>query len=211
MIYGDAGSRPPLRRDGNDLINAGAGDDTVCRRRRRRHLIVAASGDGNDIYFGDDSSAAPASTRSTCRRSTANVTVDLGTGFMVGRQRLQQQTGTDTLWGVENVVTGSGNDTITARSAVNIMDGGGGNDTFRFQSTAEPMATRSSASSLATSSTCRHRRQQRDRRQPVVHAGDRRRLHRRRPAAGHPRDARGRRIHRRRGQYVRRRHGRVPR
>ena len=41
------------------------------------------------------------------------------------------------LWGIENVVTGSGDDTITASSAVNVMDGGAGNDTFRFLSAAD--------------------------------------------------------------------------
>ena len=46
------------------------------------------------------------------------------------------QTGNDTIWGIENVNTGSGNDTITASNAVNVMDGGAGNDTFRFMSAA---------------------------------------------------------------------------
>jgi len=40
------------------------------------------------------------------------------------------------LWGIENVNTGSGNDTIVASNAVNIMNGGAGNDTFRFVSAA---------------------------------------------------------------------------
>ena len=39
--------------------------------------------------------------------------------------------------GIENVVTGSGNDTITASKAVNVMDGGTGNDTFKFLSAAD--------------------------------------------------------------------------
>ena len=42
--------------------------------------------------------------------------------------------GNDTLWGIENVVTGSGADTITANAAVNIIDGGAGNDKFVFLS-----------------------------------------------------------------------------
>ena len=46
------------------------------------------------------------------------------------------QTGNDTIWGIENVNTGSGNDTIIASNAVNVMNGGAGNDTFRFMSAA---------------------------------------------------------------------------
>jgi Ca2+-binding RTX toxin-like protein len=46
-------------------------------------------------------------------------------------------TGNDTIWGFENIVTGSGNDTITASGAVNVMDGGAGQDVFRFLSGAD--------------------------------------------------------------------------
>ena len=46
------------------------------------------------------------------------------------------QSGVDKLVGIENVVTGSGNDVITASNAVNVMDGGAGNDIYRFLSAA---------------------------------------------------------------------------
>src|SRR5690606_22661777 len=65
---------------------------------------------------------------------TANITADLGTGFMGRGSVSSAQTGNDVLWGIENIITGSGNDVITANHAVNIMDGGDGNDTFRFLS-----------------------------------------------------------------------------
>ena len=131
MMYGDAGADRLFGGDGRDMINAGSGDDTVYGDAGD-DIFVTASGDGNDTYYGDDGS-------DTLDMSTigANVTVDLGTGFMMGGSAFSSLTGSDTLWGVENVVTGSGNDTITASSAVNIMDGRGGNDTFRFQSTAD--------------------------------------------------------------------------
>ena len=62
---------------------------------------------------------------------------DLGTG-LGGRGNVNSaETGNDTLWGIENVITGSGNDVITASSAVNVIDGGAGNDTFRFLSGAD--------------------------------------------------------------------------
>src|SRR6185436_11489870 len=93
-------------------------------------LIAAEVGDGNDVYFGDegvdtlDMSAA-----------TANVTVNLGSGALSNGTASSSQTGNDTIWGIENVNTGSGNDTITASNAVNVMNGGAGNDTFKFTST----------------------------------------------------------------------------
>jgi hypothetical protein len=34
--------------------------------------------------------------------------------------------------GIENVVTGSGDDVITASNAANVMDGGAGHDVYRF-------------------------------------------------------------------------------
>ena len=65
---------------------------------------------------------------------TAKITVDLGSAATGKGSASSSQSGSDTLWGIENVVTGSGNDTITASKVVNVMDGGGGNDTFRFLS-----------------------------------------------------------------------------
>ncbi len=65
-----------------------------------------------------------------------NVTVNLGSGALANGSASSSQTGNDTLWGIENVYTGSGNDTITASNAVNVINGGAGNDTFRFVSIA---------------------------------------------------------------------------
>ena len=206
MMYGDAGADRLFGGDGRDMINAGSGDDTVYGDAGD-DIFVTASGDGNDTYYGDDGS-------DTLDMSTigANVTVDLGTGFMMGGSAFSSLTGSDTLWGVENVVTGS-------RQR---------HHHGKFCREHHGRSRRQRHFPLPVGSRCQwrhHRRlpawrqarpvgdrqQQRDQRQPVVHAGDRKRFHRGRPAAGHPGDARGRRIHRRRGQYVRKRHGRVPR
>ena len=65
---------------------------------------------------------------------TANVTVNLGSGPLSNGTAFSSQTGNDTIWGIENVNTGSGNDTITASNAVNVMNGGAGDDTYRFTS-----------------------------------------------------------------------------
>ncbi len=42
--------------------------------------------------------------------------------------------GSDSIFGFENFIGGSGHDTIIANDAVNVMDGGAGNDTFVFNS-----------------------------------------------------------------------------
>jgi Ca2+-binding RTX toxin-like protein len=132
VVYGDAGADRLFGDAGNDLITAGAGDDTVFGGAGD-DLIVAEIGDGNDVYFGDDSDGGTGGDTLDMSAATAAVSVNLGTGSKGSVS--SSQTGNDTIWGIENVNTGSGNDTIVASNAANIMDGGTGNDTFRFLST----------------------------------------------------------------------------
>ena len=136
MVYGEAGDDRILAQGGDDLVNAGAGNDTVFGGEGN-DLFVAEAGDGNDTYYGDDMNGGVGIDTLDMASITAAITADLGTGYMMRGSVSSTQTGTDTLWNVENIVTGSGNDTITASAAVNIMDGGAGNDTFRFLSAAD--------------------------------------------------------------------------
>jgi Ca2+-binding RTX toxin-like protein len=130
MLYGDGGADRIFGDAGNDMIHAGAGND-IAYGGSGNDLFVAGVNDGDDIYYGDaDIDTLDMSS------ITANLTVDIGSGFMGQGSASSSQSGHDTLWGFENVVTGSGNDTITANSAVNIIEGGAGNDTFRFVSEA---------------------------------------------------------------------------
>ncbi|KZD21169.1 peroxidase family protein [Tardiphaga robiniae] len=133
VIYGDAGADRIFGDGGNDLINAGAGDDAVFGGAGN-DLIVAEIGDGNDVYFGGDSDGGTDVDTLDMSAATANVTVNLGSGPLSNGTASSSQTGNDTIWGIENVNTGSGNDTITASGAVNVMHGGAGNDTFKFLS-----------------------------------------------------------------------------
>ena len=133
IVYGDAGADRIFGDQGNDLINAGAGDDTVFGGAGN-DLIVAEVGDGNDVYFGDEGGGGTGIDTLDMSAATANVTVNLGSGPLSNGTAFSSQTGNDTIWGIENVNTGSGNDTITASNAVNVMNGGAGNDTFRFTS-----------------------------------------------------------------------------
>lgn len=131
MIYGDAGADRIFGDDGRDLIDAGAGNDTV-HGGAGDDRFVAQSGDGDDVYYGGDGI-------DTLDMSaiTSATTVDLGSGGSGRGSATSTLGGADTLWGVENVVTGSGADTIVASAAVNVMDGGAGNDTFRFLSASD--------------------------------------------------------------------------
>ena len=114
--------------DGADDMFGGAGADTAFGGAGN-DMFIASRGDGNDVYYGEEG-------EDTLDMSaiSANVTADLGTGFMGRGSVSSAETGTDTLWSVENIVTGSGDDVITASRAVNVMDGGGGKDIFRFLS-----------------------------------------------------------------------------
>ena len=173
IVYGDAGADRIFGDQGNDLITAGAGDDTVFGGAGN-DLIVAEVGDGNDVYFGDEGGGGTGIDTLDMSAATANVTVNLGSGPLSNGTASSSQTGNDTIWGIENVNTGSGNDTITASNAVNVMNGGAGNDTFKFTSAA-----------AANGDTIRHfrtrrpdrsdgdRRQLSARRRPELHAGHR--------------------------------------
>ena len=94
---------------GADAIDAGAGDDT----------IVAQSGDGDDIIDGGEGT-------DTLDMSAidADVTVDLDAATA-----RSADTGNDVVTNVENVVTGSGDDTIVGSDDANVIVTGAGNDT----------------------------------------------------------------------------------
>ena len=132
IIFGDAGIDRLFGEDGDDLISAGAGNDTVFGGAGN-DLLLAEIGDGDDVYFGDEGDCGILGIDTLDMTGvTADATVHLGNGELLKGFAYSSQTGYDTLWGVENVNTGFGNDTITASNAVNVMDGGAGDDTFVF-------------------------------------------------------------------------------
>ncbi|UAX94954.1 cadherin-like domain-containing protein [Ensifer adhaerens] len=111
---------------GNDVVSAGAGDDTI---------IVAVQApssqgdDGDDHYDGGtgNDTLDAGSARET-------VIIDLEAGIATGAE-----IGSDTLANIENVIAGSGNDVITGDDGCNtliggngddVVSGGGGNDTI---------------------------------------------------------------------------------
>ncbi|MBN9314139.1 MAG: M10 family metallopeptidase C-terminal domain-containing protein [Devosia sp.] len=134
MLYGEAGNDRIFGGADNDLIDAGSGNDIVVAGAGA-DLFIGAAGDGDDTYFGDEIDGGVGSDTLDFSAITANLTVDLGNGLLGRGSAASSQSGSDTLWSIENVSTGSGNDTITASNAVNVIEGGSGNDTFRFLST----------------------------------------------------------------------------
>ncbi|QQR40398.1 peroxidase family protein [Devosia rhizoryzae] len=133
LIYGDAGNDRLFGQDGNDLIDGGDGNDTVFGGAGN-DMFVASMDDGNDTYYGGDISGDAGIDTLDMGFLTANAIVDLGTGVNGRGSVVSSQSGTDTLYGVENVVTGSGNDRIVMSNAVNVVDGGQGQDIFVFGS-----------------------------------------------------------------------------
>jgi Ca2+-binding RTX toxin-like protein len=132
-LYGEAGDDRVFGGAGDDRLDGGSGNDTVVGGLGN-DLIVAAVGDGNDTYHGDDLAGGAGNDTLDMSAISASITVDLGSGLLGRGSALSIQSGQDTLWSIENVATGSGDDTITASSAVNVMEGGAGDDVFRFTS-----------------------------------------------------------------------------
>ncbi|MGO4852554.1 peroxidase family protein [Phaeovulum sp. W22_SRMD_FR3] len=130
-LFGDEGNDRLFGEAGDDYLDGGAGNDVIFGGDGNDRFI-AHSGDGDDVYYGDDDDAYI----DTLDMSAIDfrVTVDLGNGYMERGSVYSSATGRDTIWGVENAITGRGNDAITASDAVNVMDGGAGHDTYRFLS-----------------------------------------------------------------------------
>ncbi len=131
VIFGGEGDELIFADGGNDVIESGAGADRVWAGAGD-DAVLAATGDGDDTYYGDEGIDTL-----NYAVSSGNLTVDLGNGFMARGSVSGGTTGSDTFYGFENFVGGSGNDTITASAAVNIIDGGLGEDVFKFNSAAQ--------------------------------------------------------------------------
>ncbi|KKC34181.1 hypothetical protein WH91_04460 [Devosia psychrophila] len=130
LIYGEDGNDRIFGDDGNDMLDGGNGNDTVFGGTGN-DMFIGHIGDGNDTYDGGEGIDTL-----DFGSLTAAVTVDFGTGVGGRGSVVGAQSGTDTLYSVENITTGSGNDRIVASLAVNVMDGGDGNDVFVFGSVA---------------------------------------------------------------------------
>ena len=133
MVFGDGGNDRLFGEGGNDFIEAGAGNDFAVGGTGD-DMFVATEGDGNDVYYGDDVSGGNGNDTLDMSRIIENATVDLGSGPDGRGHATSASSGSDTLWSIENFIGGAGDDVITAGRAQNVMDGGEGNDVYRFLS-----------------------------------------------------------------------------
>src|SRR6185503_6500158 len=115
-INGLAGDDTLLGQGGNDVLNGGDGNDTL------------DGGLGNDTLDGGTGV-----NTASFNHAGAAVTVNLTKGTATGQ-------GIDTLKNIQNVVGSSSNDTITGNAASNLIDGGAGIDTVRFDGVAAAVA-----------------------------------------------------------------------
>jgi Ca2+-binding RTX toxin-like protein len=115
IIYGEAGDDTLYGDEGNDLLIGGEGDDRLF------------GGAGNDVLRGDAGDdlldGGEGIDTADYSSDTAGVTVDLSAGEAEG-----DDAGYDELVSIENVIGGSGNDTLIGDDRDNILVGGAGND-----------------------------------------------------------------------------------
>ncbi|ODT80451.1 MAG: hypothetical protein ABS76_16055 [Pelagibacterium sp. SCN 64-44] len=119
-IRGDAGNDTIRGGAGNDRLYGDAGND-VLYGEDGDDTFYATVNDGNDTYDGGTGTDTL-----NLAAITAAATINLKTGTATSAQ-----TGTDKLISIENVVGGSGNNTIIGSAAANVLTGGKGNDTIR--------------------------------------------------------------------------------
>lgn len=119
ILVGSNGSNTLTGNGGNDQITGLGGGDTLDGGIGNDTFFFTI-GDGNDSYVGGTGS-------DTIDLSgiTGNTTINLASGFSNGTQ-----IGSDSLTGIENVIGGSGNDTITGNTQANVFRGGAGNDSI---------------------------------------------------------------------------------
>jgi Ca2+-binding RTX toxin-like protein len=120
VIIGSAGSNELNGNGGNDFITGLAGGDRI------------DGGTGNDTFFftigdgnNDDYIGGTGSDTIDLSGITGSTTLNLNTGNTSGAQ-----IGNDTLSGIENIIGGAGNDTITGSTQANVFRGGAGTDSI---------------------------------------------------------------------------------
>jgi Ca2+-binding RTX toxin-like protein len=140
---------------GDDLIRAGDGDDTIFGGADNDDIFagegddVIKDGSGADNVFGGDGDDTIIATLDNAvdnynggdigSDTSANDALDMSaiTQAIEANMRVgYARTGStyDVMQGIENIMTGAGNDVITASASVNHMNGGAGDDTFVFNS-----------------------------------------------------------------------------
>ena len=124
--------------DGNDILNGGAGNDTL---DGGNGVDTVNGGSGNDLIVGNvdgvadhydggtntvvDPVAGTGGDTVDYSATTLGISVSLTAGTVTS-----SEAGNDTLTGIENVIGGSGDDSLTGDGNANILIGNGGTDTL---------------------------------------------------------------------------------
>lgn len=116
FVAGSSGADTIRTNAGDDIVNAGAGND----------LIIGGDGAGDDTYNGGDGIDTVKYTSATAAINV-NLSTDSATSIAGGDAA---HIGADTLTGIENIIAGNFNDTLTGSSANNVFTGESGNDTI---------------------------------------------------------------------------------
>lgn len=150
VISGGAGDDLLYAGAGNDSVDGGAGNDTITGDAGIDNLVggagndtisggtqndVLSGGDGNDKLYGEGGNdlLSGGAGNDIIDGTDGIDTVDYSSATAAWTINLNNSSGssgseTDTIWNIENVIGGSGNDTITGNSAANALSGGDGND-----------------------------------------------------------------------------------
>jgi uncharacterized delta-60 repeat protein len=111
-IIGDSNGNVLTGGAGNDLVQGGGGDD----------FLIGGSGAGNDTYQGGDGIDTVVYTS-----ATQGIVVNLAA---VIDQASGPEIGVDQIAGIENVIGGQGDDSITGDGVANVLSGESGNDSL---------------------------------------------------------------------------------
>lgn len=107
LLRGEAGDDSLYGGDGNDTLIGGSGDDLL------------QGGAGNDLLRGGDG----IDTADYTGRTSVRVDLSLKDWQITGH-------GLDMLVGIENLISGSGNDRLIGDALANVLNGGAGNDSL---------------------------------------------------------------------------------
>ncbi|MEJ0075773.1 MAG: tandem-95 repeat protein [Alphaproteobacteria bacterium] len=150
ILNGHGGNDQLFGRAGDDTLDGGADSDTVNGGDGNDHIIGnidgaadTYNGDGNDLVnavagTGGDTIDYSATTNGI------SVTLSGGAATVV-----DDEAGTDTLTGIENVTGGSGDDIITGDNNANILIGGAGADSLTGSGGADRLVGGSGADNLS--------------------------------------------------------------